>query len=170
MIPTKQRLISTVRALLEKTEARGCTMAEAAAARAKAFELMNNYGLSLNDLLSSQSQAAATLHAPLTPEASQKVSSDQRRTSGYRSAGVVYSSDAFEQEVLCRRRGVRNPFCRFASVVAGLGFIALACWVFGTFCESQDDPGKPQKAACLSSPSPIQQPQRPVVTQRLKES
>jgi hypothetical protein len=55
---TRESLLSTVRALLEMTEAHGCTKAEAAVASAKAFELMYKHGVSLKEL---------TLQAPSRP-------------------------------------------------------------------------------------------------------
>ena len=50
---TRESLLSTIRALLEMTEACGCTKAEAAAARAKAFDLMERYRLTIKDLICS---------------------------------------------------------------------------------------------------------------------
>ena len=65
MIPAREGLLSTIRALMEMTEARGCTKAEAAIASAKARQLMEKHGISLKALMATASITAA--HAPAEP-------------------------------------------------------------------------------------------------------
>jgi hypothetical protein len=65
MTSTKESALSTVRALLQMTEARGCTRAEAAAARAKAFELIEKYGIGLEDLHPRSQTPAAGAQQPV---------------------------------------------------------------------------------------------------------
>jgi hypothetical protein len=47
---SREGWLSTIRAISEMTEANGCTKAEAATARVKAFELMYRKGISVRDL------------------------------------------------------------------------------------------------------------------------
>jgi hypothetical protein len=59
MTHSRESLLSTIRSLLEMTEARGCTKPEAFAASSKAFELMYKYGINLKDLAIPDTPSAA---------------------------------------------------------------------------------------------------------------
>jgi hypothetical protein len=136
MTPTRESLLSTIRALLEMTEARGCTEAEAALAEAKALDLMVKYGVSLNDLVSNPchpSQTSATPQAPVTPELWQEPDPDKRRAYEHWSTYGVYSNDADVKGAFSRKAARWNPIHLVARFVAGCGLFALACWAFGTF-------------------------------------
>ena len=156
MIQTRESLLSTIRALLEMTEARGCTKAEAGTARAKAFELIDKHGVSLNDLLSIPSPISWAPPAPANPETRPEPDPDQRRASKHRSTPGVYSNEAFVQGVVSHKRGGGDPSSRLASMAVGFGFIALVCWLAATFYESLNDGGRSLKAGYVFSPSPAQ--------------
>jgi hypothetical protein len=79
-----ERSLATIRHLLEMTESRGCTQAEAAVARAKAFSLMDTHGISLKDLVSqpfTNSTAARTAPVP-QPQASRRPAARQEPWTG----------------------------------------------------------------------------------------
>src|SRR6476660_1258625 len=75
MAPTRESLLNTVRALLEMTEARGCTAPEAALARSKAIELIEKYGITLRDLSGPPSVA----RVPISPRPSHNLDPENAR-------------------------------------------------------------------------------------------
>jgi hypothetical protein len=108
MAHSRESLLSTIRSLLEMTEARGCTKPEASAASSKAFELMYKYGISLKDLSTPATPPAASIRQPQTHQ---------------------YYSDAFVKEVFSARSPRNTATSRFARFVAGYGIAGLAVWV-----------------------------------------
>jgi hypothetical protein len=133
--PTKEGLHSTIRALLEMTESRGCTKAEAALARGKALNLMRKYGVSVEDLTQPSPFAAAPQAAAAAPPVSpawQKTDPGRRAAYDYWSTHGFYSDDAFVREVFSRRsaRG-RKPLPRVARIIAGFGIAGLAVLIMG---------------------------------------
>jgi hypothetical protein len=128
MTSTKESAHSTIRALLQMTEARGCTRAEAAAARAKAFELMEKYGIGLEDLHpGSQTPTAGGPYQEPDPD-------ERRAYENWSTHGV--HSDAFVREVFAQKHGSEagsRGIGRVARFVAG--YVAVGCliWAFAAF-------------------------------------
>ncbi len=102
------------------TEARGCTEAEATAARAKAMSLMERHGVSFEEL----AQPSETTTAPECPV------SDSDKRAGYRDWFVhsAHSSDEFLREVLARdsRRRWRARVDSIARKIAGSALVCIA--------------------------------------------
>ena len=135
MTPTKESLLTKIRTLLEMTESRGCTEAEAALARAKALNLMCKYGISLEDL----AQLSDSILTPQAVPSAPTVTAERRGTAPdncppyeYWSAQGGYPNDAFVREVFSRgaTRG-RKPLHRVAKVIAGFGIAGLAVLITG---------------------------------------
>jgi hypothetical protein len=128
VIPTKEGLLSTIRALLEMTEARGCTKAEAAVARNKALNLMRKYGVSVEDLATRSSPVAPPKVAPsTTPE----TDFGRRAAHEYWSVNDVYSSDGFVREDFSRKspQGWRARADAVARKIAGYAIAGFAVWI-----------------------------------------
>src|SRR5208282_450406 len=119
---SREGWLSTIRAISEMTEARGCTKAEAATARVKAFELMYKKGITTRDLMAPV--------FPLVPEASvtpepydpNRVAYDYWKKHGNR-------SDPFGSQVFSNERSI-NPFQGIARIFAVCGIAGLAVWIF----------------------------------------
>lgn len=170
MTRTKEGLLSTIRALLDMTESRGCTKAEAAAARDKALNLMRKYEVSVEDLAEACSSAALPQTAVAAPPVSPAwEETDQGRRAAYDYYGF-YSDDAFVREVFSDRfaRG-RKPLSRVAGVIIGFGIAGLAVFIIGEIGQMfTPDPGgvaaptafQVQSAVYVSSPLSAQ-PQPP---------
>jgi len=128
--PTKEGLLSTIRALLEMTESRGCTKAEAAVARGKALKLMRKFGVSVEDLTQPSPFAAPPQAAPVKT-ARQETDPGRRAAKDYWSTHGVYSEE-FVKEVFSRRstRGWQ-PLPRAARIIAGFGIAGLAVLIIG---------------------------------------
>jgi hypothetical protein len=133
--PAKEGLLSTIRALLEMTESRGCTKAEAVAARGKALNLMRKYGVTVEDLEQASPSGAlpqATTFPPPVSPIWQETDSGKRAAYDYWSTHGFYSNDAFASEFLSRRSGRgRRPLPRLARVIAGFGIAGLAVLIIG---------------------------------------
>jgi hypothetical protein len=123
MRPAREGLLSTIRALMEMTEARGCTRAEAAIASAKARQLMDKHGVSSKELALSAGITGA--HAPAEP----------RREPSRRPWTYEYCSDAFVTEVSAGkgRRWRWGPFRRAVRVVAGYAAVGFGIWAIAAF-------------------------------------
>ena len=117
---SKEGWLSTIRAISEMTEARGCTKAEAATARVKAFELMYKKGITMRDLMGSVSVLVP--QAPVTPEPCDpsRVAHDYCKKHGIR-------SDPFARQAFSKQRSI-NPFRRIARIFAVCGIAGLAVW------------------------------------------
>ena len=135
MTPTREGLLTTIRALLEMTERRGCTKAEAAAARSKAVNLMRKYDISVEDLWPPpavggppQTAAAASSVSPAWQETDPAISKgyDDWSTHG------VYSDDVFVRESFsCRSVRGRKPLSPVARVIAGCAVAGLVVFIIG---------------------------------------
>src|ERR1700727_2470187 len=115
MRPAREGLLSTIRALMEMTESRGCTGAEAAIASAKARQLMDKHDVTLKELLSSAGTVEA--HPPTEP----------RQKSSRRPRTYEYGGDTFKNEVFAgkRKSWTWEPVkraCRFLAGYAAVGF------------------------------------------------
>jgi hypothetical protein len=123
MTPAREGLLSTIRALMEMTEARGCTKAEAAIASAKARQLMEKHGISLKVLAASAGIAGA--HAPTEPP----------REPSQRTRSREYRGDAFVNEDFARkRRGWRRESFRNAGrALAGYAAVGFGIWAIAAF-------------------------------------
>jgi hypothetical protein len=131
MVQTKERLLSTIRALLEMTEARGCTKAEAAAASTKALELMCKYGISLNDLT-----------APVPPQTfSPSATTAQARKTRWGTPQRTPEEDEKVRkmwETFSRKRGGGwSPLRRFVRTIVGYAAVGFAIWAFEGFHYNQ---------------------------------
>jgi hypothetical protein len=123
MTPAREGLLSTIRALMEMTEARGCTKAEAAIASAKARQLMEKHGISLKALALSAGITGA--HASAEP----------RREPFQRTRSREYRGDAFVNEDFARkRRGWRRESFRNAGrALAGYAAVGFGIWAIAAF-------------------------------------
>jgi Protein of unknown function (DUF2786) len=135
MRPAREGLLSTIRALMQMTESRGCTGAEAAIASAKARQLMNKHDVTLKELLSS----AGTMGAHAHTESPQK---PYRRPRTYE-----YRSDAFANEVFAAKRKswTWEPLKRACHVLAGYAAVGFGIWAIAAFQitpSQQDHPYK----------------------------
>jgi Protein of unknown function (DUF2786) len=140
MTPAREGLLSTIRALMEMTEARGCTKAEAAIASAKALQLMDKHSVSLKELAPSAGITGA--HAPAVP----------RQESSQRSRTYKRRSDAFVNEVFAgkERSRVWGPFRRGGRVLAGYAAVGFGIWAIAAFDitpSQQDHPYKHGRGA-----------------------
>jgi hypothetical protein len=92
MNQSRERSLCTIRRLLEMTESRGCTKAEAAVARAKAFALMDAHGISLKELVSQPSTpppSPASSRPTPTPHGPWSGGATKTRSAGYRKASFA---------------------------------------------------------------------------------
>ena len=119
---SREGWLSTIRAISEMTEAHGCTKAEAATARVKAFELMYKKGIGMRDLMAPVS-ARCSEGFRVTPE-----SCDPAIRTAYKywdKHGI--RSDPFMSQVFSNERGI-NPHQGIAGIVAVCGIAGLAVW------------------------------------------
>ena len=140
MSRSREGWLSTIRAISEMTEANGCTKAEAATARVKAFELMHKKGISMRDLMDPVS-ARYSASFRVTPE-----SCDPARAYDYWEKHGI-RSDPFMSQVFSNERG-KNPLRGIARIVAACGIAGLAVWAIASVLNPEscgyDDP--PQAA------------------------
>jgi hypothetical protein len=118
MAPTRESLLNTVRALLEMTEARGCTAPEAALARSKAVELIGKYGITLRDLSGPLSAA----RVPIRPRPSHSLDPKKGRPFNFGTRNGIYSHDAFVKKACARKAGANKrsaPNLRGVRLVTG---------------------------------------------------
>ena len=142
MTHSRESLLSTVRSLLEMTEARGCTKPEAFAASSKAFELMYKYGINLKDLAT-----------PPTPPNACGVPAPQAHQ---------YYSDLFVHEVFSARYARNTATSRVARFVVGYGIAGLAVWMIAATLNPSmrgyDDPAaKDYSVPPILAAQPIQE-------------
>lgn len=123
MTPARDGLLSTIRALLQMTEARGCTKAEAAIASAKAKQLMDKHGVRLKALTPFAGTPGARGPAEHRPEPFQ-------RRSDYK-----HGSDVNVEEVFAGkgRSWTREPFRRIGRVLAGYVAVGFGIWAIAAF-------------------------------------
>jgi hypothetical protein len=123
MRPAREGLLSTIRALMEMTESRGCTGAEAAIASAKARQLMDKHDVTLKELLSS----AGTMEAHSPTEPRQKPS---RRPRTYEFRGDAFANEGFTGK---RKSWNWEPLKRACRVLAGYGAVGFGIWAIAAF-------------------------------------
>jgi hypothetical protein len=131
MTPVREGLLSTIRALMEMTEARGCTRAEAAIARAKARQLMDKHGVSLKEL------------APFAGITGSRAPAKPRQEPSQRPGAYEYCSEAFVNGVFAAkgRKWTWEPFRRAGGVLAGYAAVGFGIWTIAAFdiAPSQQD-------------------------------
>jgi Protein of unknown function (DUF2786) len=124
MTPARERLLSTIRALMEMTEARGCTRAEAAIASAKARQLMDKHGVGLKDLAPSAGITGARAPAKPRQEPSQ-------RPRAYESGNNAFANEVFAGKG--RRSWTWEPFRCAGRVLAGYAAVGFGIWAIAAF-------------------------------------
>jgi hypothetical protein len=131
MRPAREGLLTTIRALMEMTESRGCTKAEAAIANAKARQLIDKHDVTLEELATSVGTVEA--HAPTEPR---QKPSRRPRTDEYR-------GDAFAHEVFAGKQRSWNwePLKRACRIFAGYAAVGFGIWAIAAFqiTPSQED-------------------------------
>jgi hypothetical protein len=125
MNQSRERSLSTIRCLLEMTESRGCTKAEAAVARAKALALMDAHGISLKELVSeppASSRPTPTAHGPWSGGATKARSAKQKASLAQIVGVLVFAVILVTIEVSLTTPGAKpgnhpiaNPAAYFAS-------------------------------------------------------
>jgi hypothetical protein len=135
MTPAREALLSTIRALMEMTEARGCTRAEAAIASAKARQLMDKHGISLKEFLVS---ARITAVSP---------SGEPRQEPSRRHPAYEYCSNAFVNEAsgARRRTWTWEPFRRAGRIFAGYAAVGFVIWAIAAFDIAPSQQDRPYK-------------------------
>jgi hypothetical protein len=123
MRPAREGLLSTIRALMEMTESRGCTGAEAAIASAKARQLMDKHDVTLKELLSSAGTMG--VHAPAEPR--QKPC---RQPRAYEYRGDAFANDVFAGK---RKSWTWEHLKRACRVFAGYGAVGFGIWAIAAF-------------------------------------
>ena len=139
---SREGWLSTIRAISEMTEANGCTKAEAATARVKAFELMYKKGIGMRDLMAPVS-ARCSQGFRVTPE-----SCDPARRTAYEywdKHGI--RSDPFVRQAFSNETG-KNSVQWIPRIFAFCGIAGLAVWAIASVLSPEsrghDDP--PQAA------------------------
>jgi hypothetical protein len=142
MSRSREGWLSTIRAISEMTEAHGCTKAEAATARVKAFELMCKKGIAMRDLM-----------APALPRCSEAFRVTPESCDPARRTAYEYwekhgkRSDPFMRQVFSNETG-KNYRQAIARIVAFCGIAGLAVWAIASVLSPEnhgyDDP--PQAA------------------------
>jgi hypothetical protein len=139
---SREDWLSTIRAISEMTEVKGCTKAEAATARVKAFELMYKKGIGMRDLMAPVSLRCSESYR-VTPESCDPA----RRTAYEYSEKHGIRSDPFMRQVFSNETG-KNPLQGIARIVAVCGIAGLAVWAIASVLSPEsrgyDDP--PQAA------------------------
>jgi hypothetical protein len=123
---SREGWLSTIRAISEMTEANGCTKAEAATARVKAFELMYKKRIGMRDLMAPVS-ARCSEGFRVTP----KSCGPARRTAYERREKRGIRSDPFMSQVFLNETG-KNSLQGLARIVAFCGIAGLAVWAIAS--------------------------------------